>query len=228
VVTATNRRGPGKTHYLPHNKISWSPPTVIFINTVTSPIPGAVPETLALAGWTATIVLRTKVKPGSWSRRTAHGNTARGLVNWLTDHTKGRETTWLFTHNAALDLITTRLPLELHAIGWEVNDASLSGAAPWVRLAYGSRRLCVVSSFSWLPHTAADLAVRMERPKVTRGESETSSDWAYRHARHDLDTVADAMLDLLDWWDKNELGKWSVSGPATGWHAMRHLPSYAR
>jgi hypothetical protein len=30
------------------------------------------------------------------------------------------------------------------------------------------------------------------------------------------------MLDLMAWWDEHKLGNWSITGPASGWNAMRH------
>lgn len=222
------RQAPAKPHYLPHNKISWSPPTTVYIKTLTRVVPDSDPEALELSGWMAHIVKRRDVKPGQWIKRYGHGRTARGLADWLIEHTRGRETTWIFTHNAALDLITTRLPLVLHAAGYDVTDASLSGSAPWIRLARGSRRLCVVDSFSWLPHTPAELADRTGVPLPRRKTDEADDDWAARSGRHDLNVVTDAMESLLEWWDKYELGKWSVSGPSTGWHAMRHTPTPER
>lgn len=215
----------GKPHYLPHNKITWSPPAVAYIKTITEPIPGSDPEVLALTGWFATIRLRRDVKPGKPIGRTAQGRTAKGLAEWLTEHTRGRDTVWVFTHNASLDLITTRLPLELHSLEWDVNDASLSGSAPWVRLGRGSRRMAIVDSFSYLPHTAADLAERLGTPYPHRDRDETDHEWAVRSAEFDLRIVDQAMTQLLDWWDEHALGKWSISGASTGWHAMRHVPS---
>lgn len=227
---AGSRRGqaPAQTHYLPGNKISWSPPVVAFLKTITETIPGSNPETLRLTGWLCRLVIRRGNRSGRPDRIVGSGQSAATLAEFLTERTRGHETVWLFTHNAALDLVTTRLPLVLNDAGWDVNDASLSGAAPWLRLAKGSRRLCVVDSFSWLPHTPADLAERLSVTPPRRAPTEMTPEWAKRSARHDLDVVSQAMLELLDWWDANELGKWSVSGPSTGWHAMRHIPTYAK
>lgn len=218
-------RADAKPHYLPHNKAVWSPPVVIFLKSLTRTRPESDPEVLELASWMARIHYRRNVRAGQPIMRFHHGRTAADLVTWLGEVTRGCETVWLFTHNAALDLIVTRLPVELHHHEWTINDASLSGAAPWIRLSRGSKRLCVVDSFSWLPHTAPDLADRLGLPPLARNVSESDAQRTARSARFDLDTVADAMLDLLEWWDKNELGKWSVSGPSTGFHAMRHLPN---
>lgn len=220
------RRGadaPNKPHYLPHNKITWTPPAVIFLRVATKEVPGAEIETLQMASWVAQLILRRDIKPAHPDRRLGTGATPAELATWVGDVTRGRETVWLFTHNAALDLVTSRLPLELHRAGWSVNDASLSGSAPWLRLGKGSRRLAIVDSFSWLPHTAPDLADRLGLPPLGHVSGETATERNERSARHDLATVGDAMLNLLDWWDKHGLGKWAVSGSSSGFHAMRHI-----
>lgn len=219
---------PAKVHYMPHNEKVWTPGTVAFIKTITAPIPGAVPEVLELVGWCATVILRRDVPQSKPDRRTGTGTTGAELAAWLIDATRGRDTCWVFTHNTGLDLVTTRLPLELHAAGWSINDASISGRAPWLRLAKGSRRFCIVDSFSWLPHTAADLAERLGRLIPKRGPDEPTTEWGRRSARADLDTVAGAMLTLLDWWDLHSLGRWTVSGPGCGWNAMRHIKTFGR
>jgi hypothetical protein len=214
-----------KIHYMPGNKITWSPPTVVFIKAITTVIPDSDPETLELTGWVATIQIRRDVKAGGWTAKHNRGFTAASLAQWLVENTRGRETVWVFTHDAALDLITTRLPVELHHAGWSVNSASLSGSAPWLRLSRGSRRMAIADSFSWLPHTPADLAERAGSSPPRRAVSESDLDYQTRSARFDLDVVADAMMTLLEWWDKNALGKWSISGPSSGFHAMRHIPN---
>lgn len=214
-----------KTHYLPHNKITWSPPTIIIVRPTVESVTGDGQEVLTLTGWVATMVLRANVKVGQPDRRTGWGIHPDGLAQWITESTKGRDTVWLFLHNPTLDLATTRLPLELHALGWHINEASLVGNAPWLRMGKGGRRICITSSFSWLPHREADLAERLGIPPPTRDPGETNQDWSARSARADLDTLTRAMTELLDWWDKHALGKWSITGTSTGWHAMRHLPN---
>lgn len=221
-------RPPAKVHYLPHNEKVWTPATVGFVKTITREIPGTEPKVLELAGWIATVALRRNVRPGQPDRRTGSGIDGASLAQWLSDATKGRESAWLFTHNVPLDLVTTRLPLALHAQGWSINEASLSGSAPWLRMAKGSRRICIVDSFSWLPHQAAQLADLTGKPAIRREAGEHPDDWAKRSANWDLRIISDAMLTLLDWWDTNELGRWTVSGPGCGWNAMRHIPTAGR
>lgn len=212
-------------HYLPHNKITWSPPAVMFVKPILVAVPADGAEVLTLTGWVATLILRSDVKPGQPDRRTGTGTNPASLAQWITEVTRGRDTVWLFLHNPALDLATTRLPLELHTQGWAVNEASLLSVAPWLRLAKGSKRLCVTSSFSWLPHRESDLAERLGETQPTRASDESTTDWAVRAARSDLNTITLAMTQLLDWWDLHGLGKWSITGTSTGWHAMRHLPN---
>lgn len=221
-------RPPAKVHYLPHNAKVWTPPTVAFLQTITREIPGSTPKVLELAGWVATTILRANVKPGKPDRRTNTGATGAELATWLTDATAGRETVWLFTHDTSKDIVTTRLPLALHKLGWTITEASLSGIAPWMRLSKGYRRLCVVDSFSWLPHSPEHLADKMGNPVPRRNGGEASEDWAARSARWQLDTVTAAMVSLLDWWDEHALGRWTVSGPGCGWNAMRHVKTFGR
>ena len=42
------------------------------------------------------------------------------------------------------------------------------------------------------------------------------------YCRRDTEILAEAVLTILDWWDREGLGHWSITGPGCGWAALRH------
>lgn len=216
-------RAKPKVHYLPANHKVWTPPTVIYLSTVSHALPDVDPEVLVIDRWAARLIDRRDAKPGRPDVITATNTTADALAAWVEQVMVGRTTVWLYSHDFALDVTTTRLPILLHRQGWSVTDASVSGAAPWLRLVKGSKHLTVLSSWSWLPHPVDQLRETAGLPKLAPNRAGDRTDRSVSAVCHQLDTLARCMGDLLDWWDREQCGRWSVSGPACGWNAMRHI-----
>lgn len=215
-------------HYLRPNHAEWTPAAVIVVDTETRVVPGSDPEVLTLRLWSARFVDRRDPRNGERRDIRGHGYTTRELVEWIEQACKGRTTVWLFCHNLSFDLVTTRLPLVLAEHGWEITDAAIGGKAPWIRMAKDRWRLALVDSWSWLPRSAADIAHLLGLTKVALPkDSDTAARWRER-CDADVDIIVTAMCQLMDWWDRNNLGRWTISGAACGWNAMRHTPTAQR
>lgn len=215
-------------HYLRPNDKVWTPPACLFLDTETRTevIRGQDTEVMRL--WSGHYLdrrTRGTVAPRDQWR---DGHTSDELAAWVTEVTRNRETVWLFCHNLSFDLTVTRLPLRLVDKGWRVNDAAIGGRAPWMRLGRGKRILTLVDSWSWFPMSLDELAraVRMTKPPLPADGAQEAL-WSQR-CRADVAIMETAMLDLMDWWDRNELGRFNISGPACGWNAFRHRPTLER
>lgn len=209
-------------HYLRPNHAVWTPPAVISLDTETRVLPDRVPETLALRCWAAHYQDR-RVHGSSPFRSTwGHGTDRAELAAWIDAAMVNRETVWLYCHNLSFDLVTTRLPVELVRLGWFVSDASIGGKSPWLRMGRGKKRLALVDSWSWLPRPLADLAQRpgLVKPPLPAEDADLG-EWLHR-CTEDVRILEASMLELMDWWDRNELGRWTISGAASGWNAFRH------
>jgi len=215
-------RQPAPPHYLRRNDTVWTPPAIILLDTETRTIPELAGDVLALRLWAARFLDRKPKTTARPVRFDGHGTTTAELVAWLSSMLIGHKTVWLFAHNLGFDLTTTRLPLALVDAGWQVNDAAIGGRAPWMRMAKGSKVLTMVDSGSWLPMQLKDVAehLGMVKPPLP-AEDDSPEAWLGR-CRADVDILATAVTQLLDWWDEHELGRFNVSGPASGWNAFRH------
>ena len=209
-------------HYLRPNEREFTPRSVIFLDSETYTVATEPREVLGLRCWVAHYLDRRDVKRSPRRVETGRGTTAPELANWITATTRNRTGVWLFAHNLGFDATTTRLPQVLTDTGWSVTDAAIGGKAPWLRFNRKGRTLTLVDSFSWLPNRLEDiaLALRMRKPPLP-AEGDDLETW-YARCEADVKILSEAMLQLMDWWDSEHLGNWSLSGPACGWNAYRH------
>lgn len=215
-------------HWLRYNERDHSPRAVAFVDTETAAVPGTEPEQNRLVLWAAERVVRSKQSDVIDWVTTAHGTTGDELADWVTESVIGVNTLWVYAHNLAYDLFTTRLLDRLHERGWRLSGAfSVSDHAPFFRMANGSKRLVITDSWSWLPDALESIgeAVRIVKPPLPPA---TDLDALLIRCQQDVVILRTAILQLLDWWDRNLLGNWSVTGAATGWNACRHMMSTPR
>lgn len=215
-------------HYLRANHAEWSPSAVIVLDTETATEHREHADVERLRLWVAHYTDR-RVKAGVRARESwGEGDTAAELAAWVDDVTRNRDTVWLYAHNLGFDLSTTRLPLHLVALGWTITDAAVGGKAPWLRMAKGRRHLCLTDSWSWLPTALGTVgdAVAVRKPPLPEQAADRDT-WAAR-CRADVVILETALLDLMTWWDAKKLGRWNISGAASGWNAYRHVPTPER
>lgn len=215
-------------HYLRQNDKVWTPPHVVFYDTETRTLPDTEPEVQALRLWVAELVDRRPTATGKQVSDYANGDTAEDFATQLERWCVGRDTVWVFAHNLSFDLTTTRLPLRLAERGWTVTDLAVGGKSPWVRMAKGGKRVTLVDSWSWLPRAleAVGQAVGVAKPALpAHGDSRGA--WVAR-CEADVTILRTAVCELMDWWDRNSLGRWTITGAGCGWNAMRHIPTPQR
>lgn len=212
-----------RPHYLRRNDTVWTPPAVIYLDTETRTISNVGQDVLVMRLWVARFIDR---RPATLSKPDvieAWGYTSKQLVEFIDRVFVGRKTVWLFAHNLAFDLSTTRLPMVMTDAGWQVSDAAIGGKAPWVRIGKSSRVLTVVDSGSWLPVKLDDIGTAIGIAKPELPDEMAGSDVWLGRCRADVDILATAMGQILDWWDEHGLGRFNITGPACGWNAFRHM-----
>lgn len=214
---------PRQVHYLRSNETSWTPPSVISLDTETRVIQ-ADPEVQALRCWHARADYRRGARRLPGEQAEGGGTDAADLTARVDRWARKWDETWLYCHNLNFDLAVTRLPLALAGLGWEVQDMAVDCAAPWMKLAASGRRLVIADSHAIWPVPLAELgaAAGITKPPLPGGDDPAA--WMARCAADTL-ILHTALLQLLAWHDENQLGRWSLTGAATGWNTMRHLQS---
>ena len=209
-------------HYLPGNKAERSPGRWLFFDTETIPHDEGELEIHMLRLWVASLLERkcpSRKRPRSlWFE----GHTADELAACIEDACRGGETLRICAHNLAFDLATTRIPVLLIERGWTTGEHALTSPNPWLRMRRGDRSITFCDSYSWLPHSEQTLAAAIGETKPPLPEWTDDNDVWFERCRRDVIILQRAMSDLLDWWDDQQLGSWSLTGPATGFHAYQH------
>ena len=150
------------------------------------------------------------------------GQDAEQLATLVDRLTRRRETLWLFAHNLSYDLALTGLPLRLLPRGWVLGRHNLASDAPWAFLRRGRRALRLADSWSWLPAPVSDLGELLSLPKrELPAATDELAEWRER-CRRDVEITTAALERLLDIWDQQRLGSWSLTGPASAWNTMLH------
>src|SRR5882757_9095949 len=215
-------------HYLKASKTTWSPPSLYVLDTETRTVQQGEREVYGLRLLCAKIIDRRAAPDVDRASRWTRGTTAEGLARSIDQASRRRPTLWLFAHNLAFDLATTQLPLRLIELGWTVGDFALSGDTPWMRMSNGRRSLTLVDSVSYLPASIKEIGrmLGQRKPPLPR-ENASEAVWL-RRCRADVNILAAALLELMEWHDQEGQGFWSLSGTATAWgHMRRRLPPRA-
>jgi hypothetical protein len=213
--------GPPAVHYLRSNDTSWTPGSVISLDTETRVIQDD-PEVQALRCWHARATYRRGARRLAGEDAAGGGTTAADLTERVGRWCARYDETWLYCHNLNFDLAVTRLPVLLAGDGWQVDDAAVDGNAPWMKLSRAGRRLVIADSHAIWPVRLEDLAAAVDVVKPPLPDGDDPDAWAARCAADTL-VLHTALLQLLAWHDANQLGRWSLTGASTGWNTMRHL-----
>lgn len=215
-------------HRLRPNETVWSPPSVIFLDSETRWERTEKAELHRLRLWAACHVDRRGTPKRFDMPAWGWGETADELAGWINGRMVGRDCVWLYAHNLNFDLVVTRLVDMMGEVGWVLKDCSVGQGPPWLRLGKRSKTLTVCDSWSWLPESLESLATRMGTGKRPLPENVAGMGEWFARCASDVELLARAVLSLMDWWDEQKLGRWTISGAGSGWNAMRHVRSAQR
>lgn len=230
-------------HYVKPAGKTYTPAAVIFLDTETREDQRQLLEVHTLRLWEAQLVRRRdRRRPGEHLTET--GQTAADLASKIDAWASYGETTWLYAHNVGFDLTVTRLATHLGESGWVLSSRfAVGGDSMWAVFHKGPREavvkerrgrevvtrtrvkwahtLTIADSASLFPGPLAQLGphVGILKPPLP-DDDDTDAAWAARcHA--DVDILRSAVLTLMDWWDANDLGHWTVTGAGQAWQTYK-------
>lgn len=210
-------------HNLRPNHTTWTPAAIAYLDAETTWTDEGNRETHRLRCWCAQLEVRRGTPSSIPGYGRAQGVTGGELGAAVDRWARRCERLWVYAHNLSFDLAVTGLVGELGAKGWHVTDFAIDSPAPFVRLRRKQDTLTLADSFSWLPARLDEVAHQLGMTKPALPDPAGDADeWAARCAA-DTAILAAAMATLMDWWEKHQLGRWSVTGTAAGWNAMRHI-----
>jgi len=208
-------------HYLASNDSTWTPPAVLTLDTETRVIQ-QYPEIQELRCWHVRADYRLGRSRLAGEHVEGSGVDALDLARRISKWADRWAETWVYAHNLNFDLTVTKLPLLLANRGWQVTDMALDGARPWMILTHGNRKLVIADSYAIWPMKLEELgdAAGITKPPLPDGDDLTA--WDARCAADTL-ILHTSLLQLMNYHDTNQLGRWAITGASTGWNSMRHL-----
>ena len=210
-----------KPHYLRGGVATWSPDVVVSFDTETTEIPEDDRLRNVIACWDAVVHLRHGKHPTLPRYRLAAGTEPAQLCDLVVELSEIDREVWAYAHNLNFDLTVTRLPAVLAARGFEVKGYGMAKDSNWWVLTRGRHKVIVTDSWSWLPMSLEAAAKHIGRRKIPLpGTGATLDEW-HRRCKHDAAILDELLATLMDWWDQENLGRWSITGAACGWQAMR-------
>jgi hypothetical protein len=209
-------------HWLRENAKVWSPDSFIVFDTETSWLTEEKREVHVPRCWALDYVTRHLDGSPTTSHERYESTDISELAPTIDALAFRHGETWCFAHNLGFDLAVSALPERLAQLSWDVADFWLGDESTWVIMKLGKRKLVLTDSFSWLRMRVEDMAKTMRRRKPgLPANAGSKAAWLARCA-DDADILQSALCTLMDWWDREELGKWGITGSACGWAAARH------
>jgi len=178
--------------------------------------------------WAAWTVIRRNSDGLAGRQQRGWGTTVSSLADYVERSVHRISTLWIVAHNLSFDLGLTRLPEELSRRGWQPQAQSVNPGSAWLRMSRLSKRVTFIDSYTWLPRSLAEIGALVEYVKPDLPANADDLDTWRARCEADVEILGRAMLQLMDWWDRGKLGHWSVTGPASGWNALRHRPDCPR
>lgn len=213
-----------KPHWLPAGGPTKTPQVIVSFDTETRSATRGKDEVMTLRCWDAIVRCRSDALDLEPITRPVGGESAGQLAAVLESAAMVAGEAWCFAHNVGFDLTVTSLPMVLTERGWATDFVSIGDEACVFVLKRDGCKLVITDSWSWLrsPLAAAAKDVRM-RSTALPGPNDDLAVW-HRRCAHDV-KILDALLsDLLDWWDREQLGAFGITGAACGWRSLRaHL-----
>jgi hypothetical protein len=209
-------------HWLRTNDKVSSPDVLICFDTETRWETGERSEYHAGRCWALSRTLRHDMEPDMPRQWKCSGTDFDNLAALVNDWTGRVKESWCFAHNLGFDLAVTALPVRLDRYGWQVADFWLGDESTWIILKKDKSKLILTDSWSWLHASLDQVARTMRRRKLTLPQNDTNDAYWLARCTDDVDILTKALVTLMDWWDRNELGKWGITGSSCGWAAARH------
>jgi hypothetical protein len=177
--------------------------------------------------WAARLVVRRTKHGGGLGQSDGWGYGTAELADQIDIWTEGQRCMWAYAHNLSFDLAVTRLPAELAARGWTVTAHAVSSDAPWLRMKRDKCVLTMCDSWGWLRAPLELIGADVGAPKLPLPDWDDPDALWLARCQADTDVLARAMCQLMDWWDSEQLGSWTLTGSAGGWNTWRHRTTHA-
>ena len=212
-----------KPHWLAPSGTTRTPNVLVIFDTETTEVDEGSHTVQRLHCWDAMVRVR-KASATSEKFVTYHrGETPSGLADVVEGAAHSNNEVWVIAHNVGFDLSVTSLPFILAEREWTLDGLHLGDESCWWIMKRGKHKVIITDSWSWLRCPLSDAAKDIGRRKVPLPKEGDSLETWHRRSRHDVEILDEVMTTILDWWDKNQLGVFGITGAACGWRTLRKM-----
>lgn len=214
--------------YLPRNDSVYTPALVMAFDSEARRLQTPSGEVHTLRLWTARVATRRQQKTATPDQQAARGYTGEQLAAAITGWMRSAPSCWLYAHNLGYDLPVTGLIGHLAALGWQVSECSSDPAYVWLIMRKGKQSITISDLFHLLPMRLADVGALAQQHKQPMPPDDAPDEAWFDYCQNDTDIALAAVLILMAHWDDYALGRWRMTGAASGFATMRHTHDGAR
>lgn len=209
-------------HYLRRNTAETSPHNVLAIGLATSTTYTASGSIDRLARWHVSTADRNETTEHTTVIGDRSGSTASDLADVIIEATHGRRCLWIFVWSTMRLITLTMLPGMLAERGWTLSATGMGAAEPTVTMMRGRSTIVIAPLRSWVGGNPWQMTQKLAMQPLPAGIHKDSPEYADASAEAERTAILDAVMAILEWWDRLGLGHWRKTGPSCGWGAARH------
>jgi hypothetical protein len=144
------------------------------------------------------------------------------LASWVERTAEPDLPLWLYGHHVAVDVQAAGLLDALLQRGWELGRHGLANPSLWAQLRKGHRSLHLCDSMSLFGVGEKRLGELVGYPKLSMpGYGDDLQEWL-DYCWRDVEIGLVALTVAMDDWERNNMGRWTDTGPGCGWNSLRH------
>lgn len=217
----TGRSNERTPHYLRANLCSKQPRRHVFIDTEASI---EYSEGVQTQAWLCGVARFYNADPRRKTPATRDVDYVQPGDMWadITAFTRAGSRTVVWAHNLGYDLRISRALIALPELGWSLRAIVLDGRSVWARFAMGKRSLVLADFTSWCAEPLAKIGGYLDMGQATLPVDTADLRGYLRRCRRDVDILATAVLTVLAWLERNDLGNWQITGSGQSWSTYRH------
>lgn len=232
-------------HYLTRNVRTALPQQVIFFDTETTPLrnpanPGTEYHRFRLA-----VARSHRLAGGRPTRsREVQAKTPAELWGFILSCLNERRATYCFAHNLGFDLTISGFwqyletgVFRLADDGWAMRKfltPGRRGKRPWrgllvaedpptiVSVRHGDATLTLVDTFNYWRVGLDQLGSEIGVPTLPMPDFAAPDREWFQYCTRDVEVIEKAILNLLGYWRKWDMGQWRNTAPGLAWNAYRH------
>lgn len=143
---------------------------------------------------------------------------------WLdvSDFTRPNARTLIWAHNLSYDLRIARALHILPELGWTLGAINLDGTSTWAKWTRDDHTLVMADFTSWATVPLARIGRWLKIEQKPRPENQDDIEGALERCRGDVEILSAAVVNVLEWLDKNDLGNLQITGSGQAMTAFRH------